>query len=720
MDVVIVESPNKVKKLSELLGTGYQVTATSGHFRDLPHKVMGVDIEGHTFALTYEFTPPSPIPNQPGKFFPGGKDRLDRVKMMAKNANNIYIATDLDREGEAIAWHVRETLQPKHYRRIVFNEITESALKSALKNYRLIDDKMVEAQEGRRAADRLVGYLVSPVLSELLGFPASAGRVQSVALRLVVDREREILKFKPISHYGAIAWFDNKKWSAEWDTTEHLTGDSPYIFDTALAQLAATCKNFEVIHSEKKPRKESPPAPFSTSTLLQAASIQLNFSSDKTSKLAQKLFEQGVITYIRTDTNNLAEEANLEIRAFAQQNGYAIAEKIRKFPSKDGAQEAHEAIRPTHIDSVSEGTTDDEKTLYRLIWERAVASQLADAVYSVNHLVLKATAGGKTFRFKATGKTLVSEGWRKLTKDDSTNEDTEEDSNGKVPEHPVGADINSEKSEVLNKKTKAPSRYTEASLVKKLEAEQIGRPATYSTIITTLTRRGYVEEKAKRFIPSEVGCKIVDALVESQFEFIELGFTQSLEEKLDQIYTSEATYIDVISTLHDSVVRDLERLTAQGRLMPTHDCPECKAPLKRVKSKTGKFFWGCSRWQEGCKCLMDDVGGKPIKRKIHNCPECQSPLALNKTYWFCTNKELKCPTIPNYRAEPMAASLYRCPQAGCGKPMRRIKGSNGFFWGCSGYKEGCKATLPDKAGLPDRGVTESKPKRATSTKLKRK
>lgn len=706
MDLVIVESPNKTKKLAEILGSNYSLIATAGHFRDLPHKEMGIDIDSGSFALSYEFTPPAPIPNKPGSFFPGGKDRIDRIKALVKNASKIYIATDLDREGEAIAWHVKDALNlnNNNYKRIVFNEITEEALLNAIKNTRLIDDKMVESQEGRRAADRLVGYMVSPVLSDLMGFKASSGRVQSVALRLIVDREREINKFKPIAHFGAVAFFDEKKWSAEWDTAPFLTGDSQYIFDEKLAQLAASFTAFKVIASETKPRREAPPAPFSTSTLLQAASIKLNFNSDKTSKLAQKLFEQGVITYIRTDTNNLAESANIEIREYAQSKGFSVAEKMRKFPSKDGAQEAHEAIRPTHIEADSEGSTDDEKTLYKFIRDRALASQLADAVYSVNSLVLEAKKENETFTFKASGKTLVSEGWRKLTKDDSTNEDQEEENtNGKVPQLAVGSTVTAGSAKVLNKSTKAPSRYTEASLVKKLEAEQIGRPATYSSIITTITRRKYVEEKAKKFVPTEIGCKIIDVLVDCEFEFVELGFTQMLEEQLDKIYTNEATYTDVIQRLYDSLVRDLERLSAKGMLMPTHDCPECGSRLKRVDGKNG-VFWGCSQWEAGCKCIMDDLNGKPVPRKVHLCPVCSSKLASWKDIWFCTNKELepKCPAIPNYRGAPMAAALYKCPVNGCGKPMRRIKGTNGFFWGCTGYSDGCKGSLPDKAGKPDR------------------
>ncbi len=718
MHVVIVESPNKTKKLTEILGSNYSVTATAGHFRDLPHKEMGIDIDSGTYALSYVYTSPAPIPNKPGSFFPGGKDRIDRIKSLLKSANTIYIATDLDREGEAIAWHVKDALNlNNNYKRIVFNEITESAVLAAIKNTRLIDDKMVESQEGRRAADRLVGYMVSPLLSDLMGFPASAGRVQSVALRLIVDREREILKFKPVNHFGCLASFNKKQWAAEWDTTDYLTDNSPYIFDENLAQLAASCTAFEVINSETKPRRESPPAPFSTSTLLQASSIKLNFNSDKTSKLAQKLFEQGVITYIRTDTNNLAETANIEIREYAQSLGFSIAEKMRKFPSKDGAQEAHEAIRPTHIDAETEGATDDEKTLYKLIRDRALASQLADAVYSVNHVVLVATKEGKKFTFKATGKTLVSEGWRKLTKEDSTSEDQEEDSNGKVPELAIGSSITADSTEILNKRTKAPSRYTEASLVKKLETEQIGRPATYSSIITTITRRKYVEEKAKKFVPTEIGCKIIDVLVDCEFEFVELGFTQMLEAQLDKIYTNEATYADVINRLHESLVRDLEGMAAKGKLMPSHDCPECGSRLKRVNGKSG-IFWGCSQWEAGCKCIMDDLNGKPVPRKVHLCPVCSTKLANAKEYWFCTNKELetKCPTIPNYKGAPMATALYKCPMSGCGKPMRRIKGANGFFWGCTGYQEGCKAKLSDKAGKPDR---EEKKKAVTKTKIRR-
>ncbi len=485
MKLLVVESPNKVKKIAGILGDGWIVEASVGHVRDLPHRELG--IEGDGYELQYEYIPPKPIPGSPGKFFAGGEARVARIASKAAEAEVVYLATDPDREGEAIAWHLKEALElsDDDYQRVTFSEITDSAVHKAVAQPRRLDMQLVHAQEARRALDRMVGYLVSPLLSDQLGMSLSAGRVQSPAVRLVVDREREIQGFRETNHFGARVSFDGGAWQAEWHTKPFLQGDQKYILDEALASRAAACRDFAVIASETTTQAEAPPKPFSTALLLQAASVTLKFDPEVTAKLAQKLFEQGVITYIRTDSVNFSDEAIAELRAHAQQNGWAVPATPRRFKAKSDAQEAHEAIRPTHIDATEAGETPDERALYRLIWLRSMASQLADARYSVNTVELQARAGSETFEFRAKGRTLLDAGWRVLTASDAAEDpdagDGEDDApaDGKVPKLDAGSAKRADSGQLLKKRTKPPTRYTKATLIKKLEACGIGRPATY-------------------------------------------------------------------------------------------------------------------------------------------------------------------------------------------------------------------------------------------------
>jgi DNA topoisomerase-1 len=384
MNLMIVESPNKVKKIKAILGNGWDVAASVGHIRDLPPKSLG--IAAPDYRLEYEYNEK-------------GKGVVDSLKPRAARATTVYLATDPDREGEAIAWHLKETLHLKTYQRVTFDAITEQVIQKALRAPRQLDMNLVHAQEARRGADRLVGYQVSPMLSRQTGIAGlSAGRVQTVAVRFVVDRQREIDGFKVTKHFGAEAIFEDGKWTAQWDTSPFLKNkeEDKYILDPALAEKAAACRDFRVTDAATKPAKHSPPAPFTTATLLQAASVTLNFKPDQTAQLAQKLFEQGLITYHRTDSQNFSAEALSEIREYAQASGLPLPTKARTWKSKDNAQEAHEAIRPTHLQERTAGEDEDQKKLYSLIWNRAVASQLADAEYSVNTLRLEAKQGTET------------------------------------------------------------------------------------------------------------------------------------------------------------------------------------------------------------------------------------------------------------------------------------------------------------------------------------
>lgn len=758
MKLMVVESPNKIKKLESILGSGWKVMASVGHIRDLPRNDLG--IEQPDFALNYEFIPPATFQ---GRTFPGGEERVARIRKEAKTADMVYLASDPDREGEAIAWHLKETLglDEDEYERVTFDAITPAVIQAALSKARKIDYDLVHAQEARRALDRMYGYLVSPLLSNMLGMSLSAGRVQSPAVRLVVDQESRIRAFKKTSHFGAVVYFDGEAWQAEWNTKPFISEDRPYVLDEALANRAAACRQFRVTDAESGSAKQSPPSPFSTSLLLQAASVSLKLDPEVTAKLAQKLFEQGVITYIRTDSVNFSEEAIQEIRGFADGKGWALPDKPRRFKVMGDAQEAHEAIRPTHIDVEDAGEDDTQRTLYRLIWQRSVASQLADAKYKVNTVVLEASDGTQTFEFKAKGRMLVEQGWRILTAKDAVkdeeNDDREGDeaSDGKVPLLDVRSDKKADSGKLLRKETKPPSRFTKASLIAKLEAEGIGRPSTYPAIMQNIMAKGYLGE-VKRFLePSETGRLLVEQLVKAEFAFIELAFTRSLEEELDVIAAGNSGYADVVEPAFTQLQADIEAVGSSGTMKPRFPCPKCasgvrryspagKSPfwcctnaeckmfmddvdnkpverktyacmtcgtglMRRFKRKTGgSFLWICST--DNCKHFMDDNKGKPVEPTVHTCPKCKAaPLRRYQKKdketgkpkgglgWFCTGEDCKT-FLDDEKGKPVAVKTAPCPA--CSKPMYRRKGEYGYWWGCSGFKEGCKTIMNDDKGKP--------------------
>lgn len=766
MKLMVVESPNKIKKLESILGDGWKVMASVGHIRDLPRNNLGIEQPG--FTLNYEFIPPATFQ---GRTFPGGEERVARIRKEMRNADMVYLATDPDREGEAIAWHLKEALDldESEYLRVTFGSITQSAIRKSLDEARKIDYDLVRAQEARRALDRMYGYLVSPLLSDMLGMSLSAGRVQSPAVRLVVDQERRIKAFKKTNHYGAVVLFDGEKWQAEWNTKPFTTEASPYVVDEALVKRAASCRQFVVTESDSGTARQSPPPPFSTSLMLQAASVSLKLDPEVTAKLAQKLFEQGVITYIGTDSVNFSEEGIQDIRAFAKGKGWNLPDEPRRFKEKDSAQEGHEAIRPTHLEDEEAGEDDKQRALYRLIWQRAIASQLADAIYNVNTVTLESIAGGETFEFRAKGRVLVEAGWRALTAKDAVEDeeaggDDGEAAGGKVPLVNVGSDKQADSGKVQAKVTKPPSRYTKASLIKKLEAEGIGRPRTYPAIMQNIMGKGYLTE-VKRFLePSETGALLVDQLVKAEFAFIELAFTRSLEEELDVIAEGNCGYVDVVEPAFVQLQADIEAVGSNGAMKPRFPCPKCKSGLRRYspagktpfwcctnaeckhfmddvnnkpaerktyacatcgtgtmrrfKRKTGGgFLWACST--EGCKHFMDDDKGKPVEPTVHTCPKCKAaPLRRYQKKdketgkpkggfgWFCTGEDCKT-FLDDEKGKPVAVKTAPCPD--CGKPMYRRKGQYGYWWGCSAYKDGCKNIMDDKDGKP----TKRAPKKLT-------
>lgn len=655
MKLMIIESPGKIAKLSAILGGDWKIAASVGHVRDLPQKEMGV--EAPDFKPSYELTE-------------RGGDVVARLRGLVKQADSVYLATDPDREGESISWHLQQCLKLSNPRRVTFNEITATAVKSALMAPRNIDVKRVAAQEARRVLDRLVGYTVSPELSRQSGERLSAGRVQSPAVRLVVERERQILNFKVTNHFGAMLFFSDAKSSAEWfvewlTKPDFVTDDNPYFMDRAFASAVAEVGAVVVKSFNEGDAKRSPPPPFTTSTMQQAASVALGLNPKAAMDAAQKLYEQGHISYHRTDNPNVSDDALADIYAVAVKLGLDMAESPRRFKAPEGAQVGHPAITPTHWDVEQAGETAEQRALYKLIRLRAIACQLADARYAVRTVRLTGVqpVSGKNVEFEAKGRTLTYSGWLKLVAGDQTEDEGED---AKEPTNPIpaleaGQRLDVARGKLLEKKTKPPSRYTEATLVKKLESEGIGRPATYAAIMENIVSRCYVRVEKKYLLPTPTGELVVDSLV-GKFAFMDLGFTREVEEDLDRIAQGQAAYKAVIGKVHSQLQREIA--TMQVSATPKHPCPECGKPLRRIKGKTG-HFWGCSG-HPACSVTLPDEGGEPGKRKT---PEVSSFVCMK-----------------------------------CGKPLihRTKPGKGGYdFWGCTGFKDGCKATYENKDGKPD-------------------
>ncbi|SES00763.1 type I DNA topoisomerase [Halopseudomonas bauzanensis] len=664
--LVIVESPGKIKKISSILGRGYKVVASVGHVRDLPGRELGVDPA--SFKPTY-------VPTD------RGKGVLAKLRKEVAAADQVILATDPDREGEAIAWHLADALRLKQPKRITFTAITKDKIREALSQVRAIDHDRVRAQEARRVLDRLVGYKVSPALSNSAGHALSAGRVQSPAVRLVVDREREIANFKAVTHFGVELslpipghWPDNPKalWRAQWDTRPHLLKGEEYLLDRALAERVAQVRDVQVARFESAYANRAPAASFTTSTLQQEAGKRLKMKPKRVMDLAQKLYEQGAITYHRTDNPNLDAAGIEAIRAYALSAGLQLAEKQRSWKAKEGAQEGHEAIRPADVAALQAGEDASQQALYELIWRRAVASQLADARYAVRKVLLTGDAEGLPVRFIGRGRKLVDPGWMRVYGQDDPEDGAQAEPVNPIPWLDVGKNIQAVDARVLDKVTKPPVRFKQSTLVAELERQGIGRPSTYAAILENITGRVYLLEDSKGFLsPSPTGELIRDALV-GTFAFANLDFTRELEDQLDLIAEGRMTYDQVISQTWALLDKELGGLRQNQISLPAaeHACPQCGSALRRRKGSKG-FFWGCSGYPE-CKTALPDAKGKPGKARArtpqpepsaHACPKCTKPL------------------------------LHRI---GTGR-----KGAYDF-WACSGFPK-CKASFENANGIPNTG-----------------
>lgn len=623
MKLVIVESPAKAKTINKYLGSDYKVLASFGHIRDLPSKDGSVNPD-EDFAMTWELSP-------------GGKKRLNDIIAAVKDADTIVLASDPDREGEAIAWHIleeltaRKKIKDKKIERVVFHEITKSAVTEAIKNPRQIDNNLVSAYMARRALDYLVGFTLSPVLWRKLPGSKSAGRVQSVALRLICDRETEIEKFKAEEYWTVDADLITKTQALIKTRLITLDGKKLEKFDlnTEAKALDAKAKieaqDFAVSNVERKKTNRYPAPPFTTSTLQQEAARKLRFSAKKTMQIAQKLYEEGLITYMRTDAVNLSKEAIEACRAaILKYFGEAYLPKTAKeYKTKSkNAQEAHEAIRPAHVDETPkklENKLDsDAHKLYELIWKRTVACQMNPAI--MDKVTVDATSADGKIVLRANGQVINFDGFLKLyveSKDDSD----EDDENRILPNVETGESVTKGEIRPEQHFTTPPPRFTEASLVKKLEELGIGRPSTYASIIAVLQDRKYVRVEKLRFIPEDRG-RIVTVFLENFFKkYVEYDFTAQLEEYLDDISNGEMEWkkllggfwtkfiknIDAVQPLQISeVIEKIDEVLSYHLFPPREDgsdpriCPECGKG--RLSIKLGKFgaFLGCSNYPE-CK-----------------------------------------------------------------------------------------------------------------------
>ncbi len=607
MVLIIVESPTKANTIQKLLGKSYKVVCSYGHVRDLPKSKLGIDIE-HNFEPTYV------IPVKARK-------RVNFLKKESKQAEKVILATDQDREGEAIAYHLAQILGLKNAPRIVFNEITKSAILTALKNLVKINLNLVNAQQSRRILDRLVGYKLSPFLWEKVARKLSAGRVQSVALRLIVERDQEIRNFKPTTYFtisGILLTLASPKRiiEAELSKINNRTLPKPGFTDL---------KKVEKIVSELKTRKfylknlitklvkKYPLPPFTTSTLGQQAAKQLGFSMKKTMYLAQSLYENGLITYMRTDSVNLSKESLIMAEKWIKSNlGERYFEQPRIFKTKTKlAQEAHEAIRPTNVFNTQPSLDADQKKLYDLIWRRFVASQLPPAIFQATSLEISSL--DDKYLLKASGSVLKFDGFLKIW--------PKEFQQNQLPELTEGEKLKLKRTKINKHLTQPPPRYTDASLIKDLEKFGIGRPSTYVPIISIIQERNYVYKQQGKFYPTEMGLLVNKILTQHFPEIVDISFTAKLEEKLDLIAQGKLDWRKVVGDFYYPFAKNLKEKYKQVKKIKVEQktnliCEKCGRPMVIKTSRFGEFL-ACSGFPK-CKNV------KPLKEKTYGkCPKCK-------------------------------------------------------------------------------------------------
>lgn len=694
MNLVIVESPAKAKTIQKYLGKGFIVKSSYGHVRDLPKSKIGVDVKKN-FAPTYI------IPDK-------AKERITELKKYASKADIIYFATDEDREGEAIAWHLYEVLAPKpeKAKRITFSEITKSAIQKAIENPRELDINLVDAQQARRVLDRLVGYELSPLLWNKVRRGLSAGRVQSVAVRLIVQREEEINAFKSDEYWTLEALL--KKDSAEFSSFLKSKNGK------AIPKLGITSKEemqkiehelsgatYTISNIETKERKRTPPAPFTTSTLQQAAFNQLGFSSKRTMMIAQQLYEgielgeeghAGLITYMRTDSLNLAAEAVANASATIKTlfgEKYALpAPRVFSKKSK-GAQEAHEAIRPTDPsrtpDAVAKFLEPSQIKLYRLIWQRMIASQMAEAI--LNQTAIDIAAG--EYAFRANGMTVQFEGYVRALGEKAALQESV------LPELTTGDALKLSKLAPEQHFTQPPARYSEATLVKALEEHGIGRPSTYAPTIDVIQKRGYVEKnQEKRLAPTEIGTLVNGVLTEHFPNIVDIDFTAKMEASLDDVASGDKKWQPVIKDFykpfHALITEKNKELKKEDLTQTATDekCPKCGSDIVIKLGRFGKFK-ACSNYPE-CKHTEPMGDEKKLEEEYSGkiCPDCGKPLVVKRGRFGAF---LGCSGYPDCKhITPIVKDTgVTCPECKVGKIIEKKSRKGKTFFACDQYPN-CK------------------------------
>ncbi len=693
--LVIVESPTKAKTIGKYLGAGYDVRATVGHLRDLPTRELGVDVE-RGFEPKYVT-------------IKGKTKTLSELKKAAKGASTIYLATDPDREGEAIAWHVADQLKstvPTH--RVLFHEITKDAIQAAMRDPGEIDDRKVNAQQARRILDRLVGYKASPILWRSIKTGLSAGRVQTVALRLIVERERAIRAFTP-EEYWSIEALCAKGGQTFEAALAKVGGHKPQLHSAADAQAVVDAVRplpFIVTKVEKRHRKKNPGAPFTTSTLQQEAAKKLGFSSRRTMRAAQDLYEGmdvgedgpvGLITYMRTDSVRVSDAAIASVRDFIGRS-YAkpyLPESPNAYSSKKNArvQDAHEAVRPTDVnrrpEQVQRYLEPDQFRLYQLIWQRFVASQMTPAVYDMT--IVDFDLG--QYLFRATGSVLVFDGYHVLyTEGREKEEGKTMDDLPPIPPLAVGDRVEVREITPSQHFTEPPPRFSEASLVKELERLGIGRPSTYSAIISTLSAREYVKVEQRRFFPTELG-ELVEKIMVGKFPGIfNVEFTSEMETELDRIEDGELLWQGVLTDFYRPFSKALEAVDLNALVADAHGlvpeelakerCPKCGSP---IELKTGRFgpYLACVKYKDTCDYVKSLRKGRaPDRPTEEKCHLCASPMVI-KTGRF--GEFLACTTYPACKGTRAIPLGIKCPKCIEGDLAERRTKRGKSFWGCVRY-----------------------------------
>ncbi len=745
--LVIVESPAKAKTINKYLGNDFIVKSSVGHIRDLPtsgSQKTAVDPKerARQAAITRKLSPKEKAAHKAKKsqeqlvnrmgidpennwkahyeILPGKEKVVDELQKLAEKADTIYLATDLDREGEAIAWHLQEAIggDTSRYRRVVFNEITKSAIQKAFEAPGQLDQNRVDAQQARRFLDRIVGYMVSPLLWAKVARGLSAGRVQSVAVRLIVEREREIRAFVPEEYWDIHALLNSASTQGLRCEVKKFKGDNfrPSNRDDAMAAVALLEKAaYQVVKRDDKPTSSKPSAPYITSTLQQAASTRLGFGVKKTMMMAQRLYEAGYITYMRTDSTNLSEEAVNNCRDYIldQFGERYIPKQANRYSSKEGAQEAHEAIRPSSVTVLPtqlSGMERDAERLYALIWQQFVACQMTPAEFTSTSIVINAG----DFELRARGRIIRFDGFMRVQPPIA-----KKDEDIVLPDVKVGDNLSLSKLDPKQHFTKPTARYTEASLVKELEKRGIGRPSTYASIISTIQDRGYVRVDGRRFYAEKMGDIVTDRLVENFTDLMDYSFTANMEESLDAIAENNLSWLELLDRFYSDFIKKLEQAQADDGGMrgnsPTETdikCTSCGRPMQIRTGSTGVFL-GCSGYnlppKERCKTTMNLISGDEVvsadddeeaevlqlrqKRRCKLCNTAMDSYLLdeNRKLHICGNN----PDCSGYEIEEgqfkikgYDGPVIECDK--CGHDMQLKTGRFGKYFGCT--SESCKNT----------------------------